>query len=102
MTETRSGKTYAEITAEIERLRKQAEEIKETERAEAMAQIKDLVARYEIGEKQLLSALPGKAAKTKVAPKYRDPATGQTWTGRGRAPRWMAESGKPRESFLIA
>ena len=35
----------------------------------------------------------------KVAPKYRDPATGDTWTGRGKAPRWIA--GKNRDDFLI-
>lgn len=41
----------------------------------------------------------------KVAPKYRNPAnTKDTWTGRGRQPRWMAElvaAGKKVEDFLI-
>lgn len=37
---------------------------------------------------------------SKVAPKYRDPVTGQTWTGRGKPPAWIA--GKDREQFLIA
>lgn len=32
---------------------------------------------------------PATARTSKVAPKYRDPATGTTWTGRGRTPRWM-------------
>jgi len=35
-----------------------------------------------------------------VAPKYRDPATGKTWTGRGKAPKWI--DGKDRSKFLIA
>ncbi len=35
----------------------------------------------------------------KVAPKYRDPESGKTWTGRGVAPKWIA--GKDREAFLI-
>lgn len=34
-----------------------------------------------------------------VAPKYRNPETGDTWTGRGRAPLWIA--GQDREQFLI-
>ncbi|MEN1929573.1 H-NS histone family protein [Luteimonas sp. MJ204] len=42
----------------------------------------------------------------KVAPKYRNPAQPeQTWTGRGKQPRWLAEQvaqGKTREDFLIA
>ncbi|QIO88561.1 DNA-binding protein [Stenotrophomonas rhizophila] len=41
----------------------------------------------------------------KVAPKYRNPSNPkETWTGRGRQPRWMAElvhSGKSPSDFLI-
>lgn len=54
---------------------------------------------------------PGQAAKksttkgSKVAPKYANPANAaDTWTGRGRAPVWMAEllkKGKSKEDFLI-
>ena len=39
----------------------------------------------------------------KVAPKYRGP-NGETWSGRGLAPRWLSElerKGKKRDSFLI-
>jgi len=39
------------------------------------------------------------SAGSKVAAKYRDPASGQTWTGRGRTPRWM--EGQDRDAFLI-
>ena len=28
-------------------------------------------------------------ASSEAAPKYRDPATGETWSGRGRMPRWL-------------
>ncbi|MFL9889169.1 H-NS family nucleoid-associated regulatory protein [Paraburkholderia agricolaris] len=35
------------------------------------------------------------------APKYRDPKTGATWSGRGRSPAWLA-SAKDRTAFLIA
>ena len=38
-------------------------------------------------------------AKRPVAPKYRDPATGATWSGRGRAPRWIA--GKDYAQFAV-
>jgi DNA-binding protein H-NS len=41
----------------------------------------------------------------KVAPKYRNPANiKETWTGRGKQPRWLAEltaKGKKVEDFLI-
>ncbi len=28
--------------------------------------------------------------KSLSAPRYRDPTTGRTWSGRGRPPKWMA------------
>jgi DNA-binding protein H-NS len=42
----------------------------------------------------------------KVAPKYRNPENRtETWTGRGRQPRWLTaaiKAGKKRSNFLIA
>jgi DNA-binding protein H-NS len=42
-----------------------------------------------------------KPVKTRapVPTKYRDDATGQTWTGRGRAPKWL--EGKDKNQYLI-
>ena len=40
----------------------------------------------------------------KVAPKYRDPATGDTWAGRGARPRWLVaqlKAGKTLDNFAI-
>jgi DNA-binding protein H-NS len=40
----------------------------------------------------------------KVAPKYRDPATGETWAGRGARPRWLVarlKEGKKLQDFQI-
>ncbi|MCR9149807.1 MAG: H-NS histone family protein [Rhodobacteraceae bacterium] len=54
-----------------------------------------------------LSELTGASAKKRkaVAPKYANPADpSQTWTGRGRRPRWVVEAeaaGKKVEDFLI-
>lgn len=55
------------------------------------------------------AAKPARAARktgAKVPPKYRNTANPeQTWTGRGKQPRWMAEEvakGKKPEDFLIA
>jgi DNA-binding protein H-NS len=47
-----------------------------------------------------VSALKGRA----VAPKYRDPATGDTWAGRGAKPRWLVarlKEGRKLPEFLI-
>ena len=58
--------------------------------------------------KELGGALGDKQTKKttkrkKVAVKYRDKA-GNTWTGRGRAPRWIVaaeKAGKRREQFAV-
>jgi DNA-binding protein H-NS len=42
----------------------------------------------------------GKAVKTVGAAKYRDPKSGATWTGHGRAPGWIAAV-KDRTAFLV-
>jgi DNA-binding protein H-NS len=44
------------------------------------------------------------APRGAVAPKYRDPETGETWAGRGLKPRWLTaemKSGKSLEAFAI-
>lgn len=46
-----------------------------------------------------------KAPRSKAAPKYRNPITGETWTGKGRQPVWFKlriAAGKTAESLLIA
>jgi DNA-binding protein H-NS len=54
------------------------------------------------GEKKAASKSTKKSASP-VPVKYRD-ETGNTWTGRGKTPRWLAEAkkaGQARESFKI-
>jgi len=41
----------------------------------------------------------GKSPGKKVSPKYRDPATGATWTGRGKPPAWIRDQDRGR--FVI-
>ena len=44
-----------------------------------------------------------KKISRKIAVKYRD-AIGNTWTGRGKTPRWMVDAenaGKKREDYLV-
>jgi len=60
-----------------------AKKAAEAERVKAAAA--DLVAKHGFTMKDLF----GDAGKSKVVPKYRDPKSGKTWSGRGRAPLWM-------------
>lgn len=70
------------------------------------------IAKYEKGFKKGLSDTlgsglrpkPARHVRSKVAPKYKDPESGQTWAGRGLQPRWLREaiaSGKSASDFLI-
>ena len=45
-----------------------------------------------------------KSKGQKIDPKYSDPATGKTWTGRGMSPKWMKayiEQGRDAKEFEI-
>lgn len=89
-------KTYNEIRAEIMRLEKEAEEIHQREVAQVINEIKKKMSDYGIS----LSQLGMKESKKKIVkPKYHNPVTGETWSGRGKAPKWIAE--KNKNDFLI-
>ena len=97
--------SYKELLAQREKLEKQIEEAKSREYAEVLNEIKQKMADYGITLAELGGGRGAKAAKAGrpragVAPKYRDPDSGSTWSGRGKPPRWIA--GKDREKFLIS
>lgn len=103
--------TLAAINKKIEQLKKQADAILQAGRREAIAKARDLIEKFELTADDLglgkkvgrgRASAAGKAARpaTVGTPKYRDPATGKTWTGVGRAPAWIA-SAKDRSKFLV-
>lgn len=93
----------------VEELRKQQEAIDkrlkeklESERKTVIQQIKNVVDMYKIPIDDLVVALGGMKIKRKgvrASPKYKDPETGVTWSGRGKEPLWIR--GKNRDDFLI-
>lgn len=95
--------TYKELLQQQEALALQIEEARKREIADALARVRSLVAEFGLTEKDVFPSgrkTTGTRTGSKVAPKYRDPATGQTWTGRGKAPKWI--EGKDRNPFAIA
>jgi DNA-binding protein H-NS len=55
------------------------------------------------GDPQLLTAKP-RRKYPRVFPKYRNPQTSETWSGRGKCPRWLVaamKSGRKMEEFEI-
>jgi DNA-binding protein H-NS len=74
-------------------------QIRAEERAKTIEDIRTLMEQHGLTVRDL-----GGAKKTRklgsVAAKYRDPASGATWSGRGRRPKWM--HGIESDNFLIA
>ena len=87
--------TYKELLAQRAELEKQIEMARKEALSSAIAQVRAIVAEYALTEEDVFSkkaprvAAAGSTTKT-VAPKYRDPITGATWTGRGKPPLWIA------------
>ncbi len=96
-----------ELLAQKAALEKKIAEAQRAARADAIAKVKALMAEYGL----TAADLAGKASPAakpdsgkKVAAKYRDPASGQTWTGRGLKPKWLQAAlagGKSLDDFAI-
>lgn len=93
-----------ELMAQKEALEKQILATRESEYRDAITRVKAIVTEFGLSAGDVFggAARAGrKSGKTgvKVAPKYRDPATGKTWSGRGVAPAWIKD--RNRDDFLI-
>lgn len=96
--------TYQELKAQAEALLKQAEAARRAEIASVVADIQARMKEYGISIDDLKGSTKKGKARGAVAAKYKNPATGETWTGRGRAPKWLADEmakGKSKDAFLI-
>ena len=101
--------TLQELMAQREALERQIEQTKKQERGEASEKVKALMAEYGLTVADLGSRpATGKAKKGKsggkVAAKYRNTSTGETWSGRGLQPRWLKAalaSGRKLADFAV-
>ena len=111
-----------DIQGQIDKLQKQASDIREKEFDKTVREILVTMQAFGISAKDLQSASakggkikPGKRVKqpraksakgnagVSVAPKFRGP-NGETWSGRGLTPRWLAAleaQGGRKEDFAI-
>ncbi|AXF24039.1 H-NS histone [Burkholderia pyrrocinia] len=94
--------TYHELKAKAEALLAQAEEARQAELETVLVEVRARVEEYGLTPEQIFGrkrARSGNGSQP-ATPKYQDPKTGKTWSGRGREPSWI--KGKKRERFLIA
>ena len=102
--------TLASIQARIAKLQAQAETLVATKSLAALEKIRGLMERHGISIADI-EAHVGKQRGRKPGPNsagsrsasvamYADPKSGATWSGRGRAPSWIAGA-KDRSRFLV-
>lgn len=96
-----------DLLAQKAALEKQIAEAQRAARTDAIAKVKALMAEYGLTAADLAgksAAAPKAEGGKKVAAKYRDSATGQTWSGRGLKPKWLQAalaSGKKLSDFAL-
>lgn len=103
--------TLKELIAQKEALERQIEETTTQERETAISKIRELMVENGLSLADLGGRSPGKTSRKnslatgkKVAAKYRNAATGESWSGRGLQPKWLKaaiESGKNIDEFSV-
>ncbi len=122
MTRNTYSSLKQKIEKEILKLQKQAQALQTKQRVPVIGTIIRSMHEYDITLEEIAEAFNKKStrssprkpatatatasakAKRPVAAKYRHPQTGATWTGRGKAPRWISTAeaeGQNRSEFLI-
>ena len=93
--------SYKELLAQREALEQQIAAARKAEVSGAVQEVRALIEAFSLSLEDIFP--PAKQKRTTsaspVAPKYRDPETGQTWTGRGKPPAWIKD--KNRSQFEI-
>jgi DNA-binding protein H-NS len=88
-------------------LEKEIEATRRHERAEAISKVKSLMAQYGLTMADLNARTASKVSAgkgSKVAVKYRNEATGDTWSGRGLQPKWLKAAlaaGRKIDEFAV-
>ncbi|AGK51784.1 H-NS histone family protein [Burkholderia thailandensis MSMB121] len=82
-------------------LKQQAKTARAVELPDVLVELRKKIVAYGLTQKDLFPPRLGRPKKVDALPRprYRDPDTGATWTGRGRAPAWIA--GQDRKRFLV-
>ena len=96
--------TVAQLQAQKAALEAQIEAAQKAHSQEGIAKAKAIIEQYQLTIEDVFGASAKRERRVKseggkVAPKYKDPISGATWTGRGKAPKWI--DGKDRSQFAL-
>lgn len=98
-----------ELIAQKAALEREIESRRSQEREDAIAKVRSIMSEYgltmaDLGQRAPRAATGTSPKGSKVAAKYRNSATGETWSGRGLQPKWLKAalaSGKTLADFAI-
>lgn len=100
-----------ELIAQKEALELEIERTQQSNRADAIAKVRALMDEYGLTTADLSvkrgpkpGAKPGARSGSKVPAKYRNSATGDSWSGRGLQPNWLKAalaSGRKLSDFAV-
>ncbi|OLL31145.1 hypothetical protein BTH42_13110 [Burkholderia sp. SRS-W-2-2016] len=102
--------TLASIQAKIAKLQAQKAALAAKDSAQVIGKIRSLMEQHaltiadieaSVGKRRGRKPAASAPVQEVAAAKYVDPKTGATWSGRGRAPAWIAAA-KDRSKFLVA
>ncbi|PZR44933.1 H-NS family nucleoid-associated regulatory protein [Paraburkholderia fungorum] len=93
---------YKTLKVELEKLQAETEAARISEVKAVISELRAKAAEYGLTADDVFPPKKVKASKTNgsLPPKYQDPKTGLTWSGKGRAPAWIRDA-KNRDKFLI-
>lgn len=96
-----------ELIAQKEALEREIERTRNEDRTDAIAKVRAMMEQYGLTLSDL-SSRPGPKTRStptkKVAAKYRNSATGDSWSGRGLQPKWLKAalaSGRKLADFAV-
>ena len=99
-----------DLMAQRAELEKKIADVQREERADAVAKVKAMMAEFGLTAADIAGRVPPVRASGvgkptgKVAAKYRNAATQETWSGRGLQPKWLKAAlagGAKLEEFTI-
>lgn len=93
--------TYKELQEQRDAIEAQMQAMLQQEKEEALVMIRQKVEELGLTPDEVFGKQRKKAEKKPVAIKYSNPETGQTWSGRGKAPAWC-NTDRLKKKFLVA
>jgi DNA-binding protein H-NS len=88
-----------QLIKQREELDRQIEQLHRDQREGVLNEIRRLMDLHNLTTEDLMIKPRRTGFRAPAQVKYRDPETGATWSGRGRAPRWL--EGKDRAAYEV-